>query len=65
MVLSRGMATKYLAAGQTYTHDELKAQTEQEVADLPAETWRDGVFSFGDYLTESLHSGTITFVEDL
>jgi hypothetical protein len=54
MVLSLGMARKFLAAGQTYTRDELKAQTEQEVADLPAETWRDGVFNFDDYLTESL-----------
>jgi hypothetical protein len=59
------MTTKYLAAGQTYTDDELKAHTEHEVADLPAETWRDGVLNFDDYLTESLHSGTITVVENL
>ena len=64
-MLSQGMTTKYLAAGQTYTRDELKAQTEQEVADLPPETWRDGVFNFDDYLTGSLHSGTITVAEDL
>jgi hypothetical protein len=30
------MTTKYLAASQTYTYDELKVQTEQEVVDLPA-----------------------------
>jgi hypothetical protein len=59
------MTRKYLAAGHIYTYDELKAQTEQEVADLPPETWRDGVFSFDDYWTESLQSGTITVVEDL
>jgi hypothetical protein len=65
MVLSQGMTRKFLAAGQTYTYDELKAQTEQEVADLPPETWRHGVFNFDDYLTESLHSGTIAVVENL
>lgn len=65
MVLSQGMARKFLAAGQTYSYHQLKAQTEQEVADLPAETWRHGVFNFDGYLTESLHSGTITVVEAL
>jgi hypothetical protein len=59
------MTKKFLAAGQTFTYDELKAQTEQEVADLPPETWPDGVFNFDDSLTESLQSGTITVVEDL
>jgi hypothetical protein len=59
------MTTKCLAAGQTYTRDELKAQTEQEIADLPPETWREGVFNFDDYLTGSLNSGTITVLEDL
>ena len=65
MVLSHGMTTRYLAAGHIYTYDELDAQTEQEVADHPSETWRDGFFNFDDYLTESLHSGTITVLEDL
>ena len=33
------------------------------MADLPPETWRDGTFNFDDYLTESLHTGTIEVVE--
>jgi hypothetical protein len=35
-----------------------------EVAELPSDTWSDGVFNFDDYLTESVHAGVITTVED-
>ena len=41
------------------TLDELREEVEAEVADLPPETWRDGRFVFEDYLTESIHTGTI------
>jgi hypothetical protein len=56
--------TKYLAAGHVYTRDELKTATESQAADLPPETWRDGVFNFDDYLIESLQTGTITMIDD-
>ena len=66
MVLSHGMTTRYLAAGHIYTYDELRGPDRTRGRrPFPAETWRDGVFNFDDYLTESLHSGTITVVEDL
>ena len=48
---------------QIYTYDELRAVTNADVADLPPETWRDGRFDFDDYLTESVHTGTIEVVD--
>ncbi len=53
----------YRMCGQIYTYDELRAVTQTEVQELPLETWRDGVFNFDDYLTESVHTGTIEVVE--
>ena len=35
-----------------------------ESADLPPETWRDGIFNFNDYLTESIQVGTIEVIDD-
>jgi hypothetical protein len=52
---------RYRIGDQIYTYGELRAVTEADVADLPTETWRDG--RFDDYLTESVHTGTIEVVE--
>jgi hypothetical protein len=54
---------RYRIGDQNYTYDELRAVTEADVADLPPETWRDGKFNFDDYVTESVHTGTIEVFE--
>jgi hypothetical protein len=46
--------TTYRMSGKTYTRDELREVSMAEAADLPPETWRDGIFNFNDYLTESI-----------
>ena len=56
--------TTYRMCGKTYTWDELREVSEAEAADLPPETWRDGIFDFNDYLTESIQVGTIEEVDD-
>lgn len=53
----------YRAAGQTFTRDELKVFLTKEAAELPPETWRDGVFDFEGYLIESLQTGTIEEID--
>ncbi len=58
------VSATYRIDDQIYTYDELREVTEVEVADLPPETWRDGRFNYDDYLTESLHTGTIETVDD-
>ena len=55
---------RYRIGDQIYTYHELRAVTEADVADLPTETWGDGRFDFDDYLTESVHTGTIEVVEN-
>jgi hypothetical protein len=60
--MAEGM--RYRDGDQIYTYEELREATEEQVADLPPETWRDGVFDFDDYLIESLHTGTINVVDD-
>ena len=50
--------------GKTYTWDELRGVSKAEAADLPPETWRDGIFDFNDYLTESIQVGTIEVIDD-
>ncbi|MGO4445071.1 hypothetical protein AB4Z42_17100 [Mycobacterium sp. 2YAF39] len=55
--------SRYRVGNEIYTHDELRAVTEADVADLPPETWRDGRFGFDDYLTESVQTGTIEVVD--
>ncbi|MCU1701378.1 MAG: hypothetical protein JWR34_7441 [Mycobacterium sp.] len=56
--------SRYRIDDQIYTYDELREVTVADVADLPPETWRDGKFNFDDYLTESLHTGTIDVVDE-
>ena len=46
--------TTYRMSGKTYTRDELREVSKAEAADLPPEIWRDGIFNFNDYLTESI-----------
>ena len=50
--------------GKTYTWDELRELSKAEAADLPPETWRDGIFNFNDYLTESSQVGTLEQIDD-
>nr|WP_313774404.1 hypothetical protein [Mycobacterium sp.] len=50
--------------GKTYTWGELREVSKAEAADLPPETWRDGIFNFNDYLTESTQVGTIKEIDD-
>ena len=56
--------TTYRMSGETYTWDELREVSKAEAADLPPETWRDGIFNFNDYLTESIQVGTIEVIDD-
>ena len=56
--------TTYRMSGKTYTRDELREVSKAEAADLPPETWRDGIFNFNDYLTESIQVGTIEQIND-
>jgi len=56
--------TTYRMSGKVYTWDELREVCKAEAADLPPETWRDGIFNFNDYLTESIQVGTIEEIDD-
>jgi len=56
--------TTYRMCGKTYTRDELREVSNAEAADLPPDTWRDGIFNFTDYLTESSQVGTIEKIDD-
>jgi len=56
--------TTYRMCGKTYTRDELREVSKAKAADLPPETWRDGIFNFNDYLTESIQVGTIEEIDD-
>jgi hypothetical protein len=56
--------TTYRMCGKTYTWDELFEVSKAEAADLPSETWRDGKFTFNDYLIESIQVGTIEEIDD-
>ena len=56
--------TTYRMSGKIYTWDELREVSNAEATDLPPETWRDGIFNFNDYLTESIQVGTIEEIDD-
>ena len=56
--------TTYRMSGETYTWNELREVSKAEAADLPPETWREGIFNFNDYLTESIQVGTIEEIDD-
>ena len=55
--------TTYRMSGETYTWDKLREVSKAEAADLPPETWRDGIFHFNDYLAESIQVGTIEEID--
>lgn len=52
----------YRMCGQVYTYDELKAESEAELAELNGLQGTN--FNFDDYLIESMHTGTIETVDD-
>ncbi len=54
---------RYRRCDEIYTYADLRAVVRAEVADLPPETWRDDTFNFDDYLTESVHTGTIEVID--
>ena len=54
----------YRIDGRVYTYRELREMSKAEAADLPPETWRDGIFNFNDYLIESIQVGTIEEIDD-